>query len=153
MRRQVRTELLDELAGVPLFAGLWRRDLQRVAATVDLVDAEAGSVVVRQGDVGHDLYVVIDGSATVVEHDHPAAMLGRGDTFGEVGVFAGARNPATVVAADPLRLAVLGRRAVFGLLHVVPQLGPHLLRGMAARLGRSATNEIDLTEPERADLS
>ncbi|MGH9050297.1 MAG: cyclic nucleotide-binding domain-containing protein [Acidimicrobiia bacterium] len=142
MRRQPRTELLDELARVPLFAGLWRRDLLRVAAAVEVVDVDAGTEVVRQSDAGHDLYVVVQGSATVVEDGRPAAMLGPGDTFGETGVFAGARHPATVVAADPLRLAVLGRRAAFGLLHVVPQLAPHLLRGMAARLGHRAETRV-----------
>jgi CRP/FNR family cyclic AMP-dependent transcriptional regulator len=133
MRRQQRTELLEELAGVPLFRGLWRRDLHRVAAAADVVDVDAGAVVVDQGDSGHELYVIVHGSATVLEDGRPAAMLGPGDTFGETGVFAGARHPATVVAADALRLAVLGRRATFGLLHVVPQIAPHLLRGMAVR--------------------
>ena len=154
MRRPLRNAFLEELAGVPLFAGLWRRDLQRVAVAVDVVELDAGAEIVRQGEAGHDLYVVISGSATAVEDGRPAAMLGPGDSFGEVAVFAGARQPATVVAADRLRLAVLGRRAVLGLVHVVPQLAPHLLRGMATRLGRAATtNGIDLTEPERADLS
>ena len=135
MRRQLRTELLEELAGVPIFAGLWRRDLQRVAAAVEVVDVDPGAEVIRQSDNGHDLYVIVRGSATVVEDGRPAAMLGPGDTFGETGVFAGARHPATVLAADALRLAVLGRRQTFALLHVVPQVAPHLLRGMAARLG------------------
>jgi len=143
MRRQLRTELLDELAGVPLFAGLWRRDLQRVAAAVEVVDVDPGAEVVRQSDAGHDLYVIVRGSATVVEDGRPAAMLGAGDTFGETGGFAGARHPASVVAADPLRLAVLGRREAFGLLHVVPQVAQHLLRGMAARLGRPVEPRAD----------
>ena len=146
MRRQLRTELLEELAGVPIFAGLWRRDLQRVAAAVEVVDVDPGAEVVRRGDAGHDLYVIVRGSATMVESDGPVAMLGPGDTFGETGVFASARHAAGVVAAEPLRLVVLGRREAFGLLHGVPQLAPHLLRGLAARLVRSeATVEIDLT--------
>ncbi|HEX6312755.1 MAG TPA: cyclic nucleotide-binding domain-containing protein [Acidimicrobiia bacterium] len=154
MRRALRNDFLDELAGVPLFAGLGRRDLQRVAATVDLVDVEAGTDLVRQGDTGHDLYVVVGGSATVVVDGRPAAMLARGDTFGETGVFAGARHPATVVAADALRLAVLGRRAVLGLVQAVPQVAPHLLRGMATRLGatRPRTGELDLAAPPPPSL-
>jgi len=154
MRRHVRTELHEELAEVPIFAGLWRRDLERVAAAVEVVDTDPGAEVVRQGELGHDLYVIVHGSATVTEDGRPAAMLGPGDTFGETGVFAGARHPASVIAADPLRLAVLGRRAALGLLHVVPQLAPHLLRGMAARLGRtdarvSAGRDRGSPPPER----
>lgn len=150
MSRQQRSEFLEELAGVPLFAGLWRRDLQRVAAAVEIVDVAPGAVVVSQGDAGHDLYVVVRGSATVVTDGRPAAVLGPGDTFGETGVFAGARHPATVVANDQLRLVVLGRREAFGLLHLVPQLGPQLLRGLAARLVRSeAAVEVDPTQRDR----
>ncbi|MGH8983383.1 MAG: cyclic nucleotide-binding domain-containing protein [Acidimicrobiia bacterium] len=120
MRRQLRTELLDELAGVPLFAGLWRRDLQRVAAAVEVIDIDPGDEVVRQSDAGHDLYVIVRGSATVVEDGRPAAMLGAGDTFGETGVFAGAPPPrergrrrpvATGRARAPGGLRAAARRA------------------------------------------
>jgi CRP-like cAMP-binding protein len=139
MRRQLRSAYLDELAGVPLFAGLARRELQRVAAVADVADFDPGAEVVREGTTGHELYVVVRGSASVVERGRPAAMLAVGDSFGETGVFAGARHPATVVAAEPLRLAVLGRRGVFGLVQAVPQLAPHLLRDLAARLSTSAS--------------
>jgi CRP-like cAMP-binding protein len=153
MRRQMRTELLEELAEVPIFAGLWRRDLQRVAAAVELVDVAPGAEVVSQGDAGHDLYVVARGSATVVTDGRPTAVLGPGDTFGETGVFAGARHPATVVANDELSLVVLGRREAFGLLHAVPQVAPHLLRGLAARLVRSeAAVDVDLTGRARGSV-
>jgi len=64
-------------------------------------------------------------------------MLGPTDTIGEVAVIAGAPQPATVTAASPLRLMVIGRRELLGLLKAVPSLGHHLLRGMAERLGKA----------------
>jgi len=133
-----RSEYLEELAGIEPFRGLWRRDLMEVARSVDVVDVEPGTVVVEQGGRGHELFLIVEGSATVVDDGAPTGMLGPSDTIGEIAVIAGAPQPVTVTAASPMRLLVMGRRELLGLLKAVPALGQHLLHGMAQRLGNPA---------------
>jgi CRP-like cAMP-binding protein len=132
-----KNEYLEELADIEPFRGLWRRQLVEVARSVDVLDVEAGTVVVERGGRGHELFLVVAGSATVADDAGPTAMLGPSDTIGEVAVIAGAPQPATVTAASQMRLLVMGRRELLGLLKAVPSLGQHLLRGMAERLGKA----------------
>lgn len=134
---RTQSEYLEELAGIEPFRGLWRRELVAVARSVDVVEVEAGTVVVERGGRGHELFLIVEGSATVADDAGPTAMLGPSDTIGEVAVIAGAPQPATVTAASPMRLLVMGRRELLGLLKAVPSLGQHLLRGMAERLGKA----------------
>jgi CRP-like cAMP-binding protein len=134
---RTQSEYLEDLAGIEPFRGLWRRELREVARSVDVLDVEAGTVIVERGGRGHELFLIVAGSATVVDTAGPSAMIGPSDTIGEVAVIAGAPQPATVTAASPMRLLVIGRRELLGLLKAVPSLGQHLLRGMAERLGKA----------------
>ena len=132
-----RSEYLEELAGIEPFRGLWRRELAEVARSVDVLDVDAGTVIVERGGRGHELFLIVAGSATVADDDGLIAMLGPSDTIGEVAVIAGAPQPGTVTAASPMRLVVMRRRELLGLLKAVPSLGRHLLHSMAARLGNA----------------
>ncbi len=131
-----RSEYLEELAGIPLFEGCWRRDLELIAKNVEVVDVDDGAVIVAEGVTGHQLYVVVQGAATVSRGDRPLGVIGAGDWFGEAQALAGARHLVTVSAAGPTRLVVIGRREVLALAQAVPGLSRQLLRGMAERLGK-----------------
>lgn len=150
---RTQSEYLEELADLAPFRGLWRRELMHVARSVDLVEVEAGAVVVERGGRGHELLLIVEGSAAVADDAGPTAMLGPSDTIGEVAVIAGAPQPATVTAVSPLRLLVIGRRELLGLLKAVPSLGQHLLRGMAERLGKAdpGRNVAPEVTPARGD--
>lgn len=130
------SEYLEELAGIPLFEGCWRRDLELIARNVEVVDVDDGTLIVAEGDTGHQLYVVAQGAATVSRQGRPLGVIGAGDWFGESSALAGCRHPATVSAAGPTRLVVMGRREVLALAQAVPGLSRQLLRGMAERLGK-----------------
>jgi trk system potassium uptake protein TrkA len=136
MSNHLRNEYLEELAAIPLLSGLWRRDLEKVARAADVVDVDAGTVMLEQGTYGHHLFVVATGSATLVEGGRPSAMLGPGDTFGEAAVFTGAPHSVSVIAASPARLLILGRSELFPLLRAGPALAEKLLRVLARHAGQ-----------------
>ena len=52
--------MLDELRRVPLFAGLSEGDLERLYQMAETVSVPAGQLVLREGDPGDALYVVLD---------------------------------------------------------------------------------------------
>ena len=133
---KTQSEYLEQLAAIPLFEGCWRRDLELIARNVEVVDVEGGTVIVEEGTTGHQLYVVVQGAATVSRRGRPLGVIGAGDWFGESPALAGCRHPATVSAAGPTRLVVIGRREVLALAQAVPGLSRQLLRGMAERLGK-----------------
>lgn len=130
------TAYLEQLAGIPLFGGSWRRELELIARHVETVDVADGAVVAEQDAPGHELFVIAEGSVVASVDGRAVAMLGPGDWFGEGPTLAGSRHPATVTAVGPVRVVVISRRELLGLLQAVPGLARRLLREMAARLGK-----------------
>ena len=125
---------LDRLSQVPMFSACSRKELDHVAKAADEVTVKAGDKIIREGETGHEFYVLIDGKATVSRGDHEVATLGPGDYFGELALLDGQKRDSTVVANDTSELLVIGVREFVSLLEDVPGLTRKLLGGMARRL-------------------
>lgn len=122
------------LAGVPLFAGLAKHDLEEITRAGDEIDAEAGQELVTEGRVGREFFLILDGEAAVARGGSEVARLGPGDYFGELALLNRGPRSATVTAATDMRLFVLGQREFGGLVERVPGLASKLLTGLAQRL-------------------
>lgn len=125
---------IERLAAIAAFAGCRRRELRRAAALVDEVARRAGDVLVRQGGRGDEVFVVVNGRATVFRNDAWVADLGPGDLIGEISLLDGAPRTATVIAQTDVELLVLDRRAFDRLVVEVPFVARRLLTAIAERL-------------------
>ena len=130
------------LAEVPLFEGLSKRQLRRVAKLARIRRFAPGSTMVRTGDPGRSFYVLLDGTAKVVRVSGRPRRLGAGDYFGEMALLDDAPRSAAVVADGEVLALTIDRPGFTKLLRAEPALAQALLSTLAARL-RAA---------ERADL-
>jgi CRP/FNR family cyclic AMP-dependent transcriptional regulator len=101
------------LERTPVFAGLPRRLLGRLAVRLFEKAYAPGEVVFRQGDPGKGLFIVVDGSVDVVR-ETPAgelrlASFGPGTSFGELALIDDLPRSATVRVTEPARLLILYR--------------------------------------------
>ncbi len=125
---------LDHLARVPLFASLSKKDIQAVARTTTESTRPAGTVLLQQDAIGHELFIILEGSATVSRNGRKIATLGPGAFVGEMSLLDKGPRVATVKADTDVRLLVLTQQEFFGLLDEVPGLGRKFLVAMASRL-------------------
>ena len=72
-------------------------------------------------------------------------IVGAGETFGEIGVFADNPNPATVVALEPSTVLVIQREAMLQLLDRRPGIARHILQNMSERVLHLVTLVEDLS--------
>ena len=133
-----RGQYLDHLASVPLFAGCTTKELRDIAkATVEL-SLDEGKEFVTQGDVGREAFIIVEGKADVLRGGTKIAELGPGNCVGELALLDHGPRTATVVAATPLTVLVLGPREFSGLLDEVPALTHKILAALA-----STVRELD----------
>ena len=137
-----RTSAADQLANVPLFSALSKRDLQRVAKASDEVAIEAGRTLVEQGRTGHEFFLILDGEAVVRRNNRKVATLGPGQYFGELAILDRGPRSASVIANTDMRVLVLGQREFVGVLDSIPGMASKLLTTMAQRLREADTRAV-----------
>ena len=122
------------LEKLPLFAGLSRRDLERIARLVNEREVPAGKRVAVMGEPGHELFIIVDGRAVVTTRGGRATHVGPGDFFGEMSLIDGDPRSATVEATAPMRLLVLGYREFWQLLDEELPIVRKIMRALSRRL-------------------
>ena len=131
---RVDHDWLATLADVPLFNGVSKRHLRRIAKLARIRRFAAGSAIVRAGDPGRSFYVLLDGTARVARPGGRARRLGIGDYFGEMALLDDAPRSADVIAEGEVLALTVDRSGFTKLLRAEPSLAQALLRTLAARL-------------------
>jgi CRP-like cAMP-binding protein len=127
-------EYLKHLSGVPMFRALSKRELALVRRLCDRLHVDKGEDLVREGARGHEVFIVVDGKATIRRRGRKIDGVGPGDYFGELAVLDPAPRNATVTADTPMEVLIISEREFSGLLAEVPSLARKVLTGMARRL-------------------
>jgi Cyclic nucleotide-binding domain/Major Facilitator Superfamily len=97
------------LQTLPMFAPLPLARIELLAAETEPHQYPAGAVLIREGQAGYHLHLIIDGCAAVSVRGVPMASLRRGECFGEIALLRDIRRTATITAEQPLRTLTLGR--------------------------------------------
>lgn len=129
-----RSEKLDALAAVPLFKGLNQRQLGEIEKLAEDVKVEPGKVLVREGQLGHEFFLVVDGRVRVEQEGNVIGHLGAGEYFGEMALLEGHTRTASVVAESDTSLLIIHSTAFDTLLDTVPGLQKAMLRTLARRV-------------------
>ncbi|MET1231977.1 MAG: cyclic nucleotide-binding domain-containing protein [Candidatus Limnocylindrales bacterium] len=129
--------LIDELAGLALFADLPRPELVAVAHTLEEEWYAEGQRILREGFSGTGFYVVLEGEVAVRIANEERARLHRGAYFGEGAILLGEPPGADVVAVGRVRVVNLAGPAFREFLMRHPDFMYRMLQEQTRRL-RSA---------------
>ncbi len=88
----------ETIARVPLFAGLEKRELARIAESFKERRYPAGGNVATEGHSGAGFFVITEGRAKVTVGGDERGSLGPGDYFGEVALIDDGARSATITA-------------------------------------------------------
>jgi len=122
------------LATVPLFARCSSGDLAKIARLSDEIEVESGRQLMTEGDAGHEAFVVVEGSATIRQGGVDVVTIGPGAVFGEMALIDRVPRNASVTAATPMRLLVIGQREFSGLLDEAPDFRNGIMAALADRV-------------------
>jgi CRP-like cAMP-binding protein len=126
----------DALARAPLFSSLSRPELVELAKRTEDMEVAEGKVLAREGEIGQEFFVIVDGEVSISKDGQEIRRLGSGEFFGEVAlVWDSARRTATVTATAPLRFFVLTRQSFRGLVGSHPEIEQRVLEALEQRVG------------------
>jgi CRP-like cAMP-binding protein len=127
-------EKLELLKRSPVLAGLTRKDLEEVERLADEVDVPAGRVLMREGSIGSEFFVIVDGQVVVDRGGRTVRTMGPGEFFGDIALITERPRAASVTALTDCRLLVLGHREFHSLLDEFPSIRMTILESIALRL-------------------
>jgi CRP-like cAMP-binding protein len=119
---------------LPIFAHCSDDELRRIDRLADEVHVPAGRTLVRQGELGREFALIIEGEATIERDGVEVARIGPGSHFGELALLGSTPRNASVIAATDMTVQVIDRRGFDTLLEDSPGLTRNLLHAVAARL-------------------
>jgi CRP/FNR family transcriptional regulator, cyclic AMP receptor protein len=129
-----RDEKLDLLHSIPLFARFDRKHLERLGMLTEEVDVPAGKVLIRQGELGDDMMIIVSGTVEVERDGARVNRLGPGEFFGEIALIDRGPRTATVTADTPCRLLDINHRDFHALMDEFPDVAAQVLVTFAHRL-------------------
>jgi CRP-like cAMP-binding protein len=125
---------VEALRRAPLFEELSKKELTALASATDDLAVEPGTVLCREGRIGTEFFVIVDGDAEVTRGGKKVTTLSGGDFVGEIALLTEARRTATVTATTPLRCFVLTRSAFRRVLEENASVQLKVMKALADRL-------------------
>jgi CRP/FNR family cyclic AMP-dependent transcriptional regulator len=134
LRPSTATTITTRFATVPLFADCSRRELKLLCRMSVIEHRAKGATLVTQDEPGTEAYVILQGTCRVLRNGRRVGQVEPGGVVGELSMLNGAPRNATVVADEPLEVAILKRRDFLALLESSPSITRKLLERLAARV-------------------
>lgn len=124
----------EHLKSIPLFAGLDRHELDVIASAAVELRLPAGRVLMSQGAVAHEMFIVMDGTLEVIRDGEHVADIGAGGIAGEMALLTHAHRHASVLAKTDVTVLDIDGRSFSFVLEEAPQIAVKMLPIVAGRV-------------------
>lgn len=147
-----------DLSGIPLFRSLPQETIARIRKTYKTWDAQAGSHVLEEGNLGDEFYVILKGRVEIVRalgtpEESFLGMRYPGEFIGEVGLLnQGSPRTATARVVEDARLMTVKYSEFNELLKVHPELAYEMASALGARLTESLNETIQYLRGKNEEL-
>ena len=144
------------LGGVSIFENILRPEqLDALVATCEARAVAPQTVLIRQGDTGTSMFLILEGAARVSVHManqevRDVAVLVSGDMVGEMSLMTGAPRTAWVTSLSAMRVLEVTKESIESLLAAEPGLLERFSHVLAAR--QSSLSEIASTANQKLSL-
>ena len=127
------------LRGIHIFEGLSVSELAAVASVTEEVVYPAGETVIREGEPGETMYLLIRGEVSVIKgreegREIELDRIKSGDYFGEMALFEDDVRSATIRTAEESHLLVLHKREFAEIVREYPQIALHICKVLSQRI-------------------
>ena len=132
---------LDILNRIPLFKGLNRKQLQKIAQRFVEREFDKGEAIITQGQGGEGFFVIVSGAAEAVLErvDGQRVVLnplGPSDFFGEIALLSDSLRSASVITTEPTNCVALTRWDFLSILKEDADMAVAVLQELATRFSR-----------------
>jgi CRP-like cAMP-binding protein len=128
--------LKDDLRELDLFSEASRRELAVIRKQLTRLKVKAGRVLVREGAIGNEFMILVDGMAEVTQGGRSIAIIGRGDLVGEMALVQGhghGRRNASVTAVTDAEIYAGSPAEFRRIIEAAPSVAEKVKQTVASR--------------------
>jgi CRP/FNR family cyclic AMP-dependent transcriptional regulator len=123
----------------PVFSMVSTDDLRVVAQSLEKQEYFAGDHIFEINEQGDHLYILVSGKVGITIDKNPCsenyiALLGQGDTFGEMNLLDDLPRSATAHVLEDAAVLTLEKTRLRGLIQSYPDISIGMLRSMSLRI-------------------
>jgi CRP/FNR family transcriptional regulator, cyclic AMP receptor protein len=130
----VNDERLKVLQSISIFSSSPTDVLMDLVAHLGVESVYKGETIVRQGEMGSCMYIVIEGKVRIHEGERTLNHLGRFEFFGEMALLDPMPRSTTVTAEEDTRLYRLERDSVVEVMKKQPEIAQGVIQILCQRL-------------------
>lgn len=126
---------------IDIFSDLSVSELAAVASVTEAVSHPANQVIIREGDMGETLFLIVKGRVAVlknlgVENELELDQIGSGDYFGEMALFEDRQRSASIRTLSVSEFLVLHKVEFNEIVHEFPEIALNACRLLSDRIRR-----------------
>ncbi|MFZ5573121.1 MAG: DUF4388 domain-containing protein [Thermodesulfobacteriota bacterium] len=134
------------LSGFSMFRSLSAHQIRDLVALIRLAQYESGQEILRKGEPGRHLYIILSGRVEVLDENlRNIAVLEKGEVFGEMSLLSGEPVNATIRVTMPTKVLYFHGRDFSKVLHKYPPLQLYLAKLLTRRLARTTNIRLEET--------
>lgn len=122
------------LRRISLFRDLSGSDLEEVARMSYPLTRDRGLVIIEQGEVGSELYLIVEGTARVERDGRPVGHVGENNVIGEMALIDREPRSATIIAETRCELLAVPHDRFWHFVETVPSVQHALLVALSRRV-------------------
>lgn len=126
----------EVLTASELFRDMSKFQIRKTILLSQMREYAPGEVIIGEGSLGRDMYLVLEGRVRVERGGRLLATLGPGEIFGEIGFVEENRRIASVSAAEPVTVLLFSQEKVAASMRFYPRIAARLNMNISRVLGR-----------------
>jgi hypothetical protein len=132
-------DIILRLKPIEIFEGLSVSELAAVASVTEEVSFESGRMVIKEGDPGDTLYLILEGEVAVIKtgadgNELTLDHITAGDHFGEMALFEDIPRTASIRTTQSCRMLMLHKQAFNEMVREYPQIALKICKVFSGRI-------------------
>ena len=133
------SEKIVLLKGIELFESLSIGELAAIASVVEEVDYPDGEIIIKEGDAGDTLFLMIRGEVSVIKdigkpNEIEIDRMGDGEYFGEMALFGDTVRSVSIRTEKPSDFMVLYKQEFKEIVREYPQIALEICKVLSSRI-------------------
>ena len=128
------------LKSIDLFSQITEDDLLSLASNIKEIEFDNGTQIIKEGDIGTSMYVIVEGEVDVIVGDEKIATLKEKEVFGELAALDPEPRSATIIAKKDILAFKIENTVLYDLISIYPNVAKAIITILCQRIRKTPIN-------------